>query len=60
MSSNSRCVICWREKTLTRFTAAAAVAGIAAGGASLIAADALSRGYADEMRDKILTNSAHI
>ncbi len=49
-----------RKKTLTRFTAAAAVAGIAAGVASLIAADALARGFADEMRDKILANSAHI
>jgi len=49
-----------RRKSLARFTAFAAVAGIAAGVASLIAAQALARGFADEMRDKILANTAHV
>jgi lipoprotein-releasing system permease protein len=49
-----------RRKSLARFTSAVAVAGIAAGVASLIIANALARGFADEMRDKILTNTAHI
>ncbi len=49
-----------KKKSLARFTAAAAVVGIAAGVASLIAADALARGFAEEMRDKILANSGHI
>lgn len=49
-----------RKRTLTRFTAAVAVAGIAAGVAALTFADALARGFADELRDKILANSPHI
>jgi lipoprotein-releasing system permease protein len=49
-----------KKKSLARFTSFAAVAGIAAGVASLIFAQALSRGFSDEMRDKILANSAHV
>lgn len=49
-----------RKRSLARFTAVVAVVGIAAGVASLIVADALARGFADEMRDKILANSAHV
>jgi lipoprotein-releasing system permease protein len=49
-----------RRKSLARFTAFAAVLGIAAGVAALIAAQAMARGFADEMRDKILANTAHI
>jgi lipoprotein-releasing system permease protein len=49
-----------RRKSLARFTAAIAVAGIASGVAALIVAQALSRGFAGEMRDKILANTAHI
>ncbi len=49
-----------RRKNLARFTAIVAVAGIAAGVAALILAQALSNGFADEMRDKILTNTAHV
>lgn len=49
-----------RRKSLARFTAFAAVVGIAAGVAALIAAQAMARGFADEMRDKILANTAHI
>ncbi len=45
---------------LVKFTAAVAVVGIAAGVAALIVADSLTRGFADEMRDKILGNTAHI
>lgn len=37
-----------------------AVAGIAAGVAALIVAQSLSRGFAAEMREKILANTAHI
>ena len=49
-----------RRKSLARFTSLAAVVGIAAGVASLIIAQALARGFDDEMRDKILANTAHI
>jgi lipoprotein-releasing system permease protein len=49
-----------RRKSLTRFTSIAAVVGIAFGVASLIIAQALARGFQDEMRDKILVNTAHI
>jgi lipoprotein-releasing system permease protein len=49
-----------RRKSLARFTSIVAVVGIAAGVASLIFAQALSNGFADEMRDKILANTTHI
>ena len=49
-----------RRKSLARFTAFVAVVGIAAGVASLIIAQALAKGFSDEMRDKILANTAHI
>ena len=49
-----------RRKSLARFTSVVAVLGIAAGVASLIVAQALARGFADEMRDKILANTAHV
>jgi lipoprotein-releasing system permease protein len=49
-----------RRKTLARFTSVVAIVGIAAGVASLIIAQALARGFADEMRDKILANTAHV
>ena len=49
-----------RRRSLARFTSVVAVLGIAAGVASLIIAQALARGFADEMRDKILANTAHI
>lgn len=49
-----------RRKSLARFTSFVAIIGIAAGVASLILAQALARGFADEMRDKILANTAHI
>lgn len=49
-----------RRKTLARFTSLAAVVGIAAGVASLILANALARGFSDEMQDKILANTAHV
>lgn len=49
-----------RRKNLARFTSVAAVAGIAVGVASLIVAQALARGFQDEMRDKILANTPHI
>ena len=49
-----------RRKSLARFTSLIAVIGIAAGVASLIIANALSNGFSGEMRDKILTNTAHI
>lgn len=49
-----------RRKSLARFTAVLAVAGIASGVASLIVAQALSSGFADEMQDKILANTAHV
>jgi len=49
-----------RRKSLARFTSFVAIVGIAAGVASLIIAQALAKGFADEMRDKILANTAHI
>lgn len=49
-----------RRKSLARFTAFVAVIGIASGVASLIIAQALANGFSDEMRDKILANTAHI
>jgi lipoprotein-releasing system permease protein len=49
-----------RRKSLARFTSIVAVVGIAAGVASLIIAQSLARGFADEMRDKILANTSHI
>ena len=49
-----------RRKSLARFTASVAVVGIAAGVASLIIAQSLARGFAGEMREKILANTAHI
>ncbi|MDQ2747048.1 MAG: ABC transporter permease, partial [Acidobacteriota bacterium] len=49
-----------RRKSLVRFTAMVAVIGIAAGVAALILANALAKGFADEMQDKILANTAHI
>jgi lipoprotein-releasing system permease protein len=49
-----------RRKSLARFTSIVAVVGIAVGVASLIIAQALARGFQDEMRDKILSNTAHI
>ena len=48
------------RKSLARFTTIAAIVGIAAGVASLIIAQALANGFSDEMRDKILANTAHI
>lgn len=49
-----------RRKSLARFTAVVAVVGIAAGVAALILANALAKGFADEMQNKILANTAHI
>jgi lipoprotein-releasing system permease protein len=49
-----------RRKSLARFTAIAAIVGIAAGVASLIVAQALARGFADEMQDKILAHTPHV
>ena len=49
-----------RRKSLARFTSLAAIVGIAAGVASLILAQALARGFSDEMQNKILANTAHI
>ncbi|MGI8787891.1 MAG: ABC transporter permease, partial [Pyrinomonadaceae bacterium] len=49
-----------RRKSLARFTSLVAVVGIAAGVASLILASSLARGFADEMQNKILANTAHI
>ncbi|HEX8844030.1 MAG TPA: ABC transporter permease [Pyrinomonadaceae bacterium] len=49
-----------RSRRLTRVTALAAVLGIAFGVAALITALALSNGFNDEMRDKILKGTAHV
>lgn len=49
-----------RRRPLARVTALAAIVGIAFGVAALIVALALSNGFRDEMRDKILRGTAHI
>jgi lipoprotein-releasing system permease protein len=49
-----------RRRPLARVTALAAIVGIAFGVAALIVALALSNGFRDEMRDKILKGTAHI
>lgn len=49
-----------RRRRLARVTALAAITGIAFGVAALIVALALSNGFRDEMRDKILKGTAHI
>lgn len=49
-----------RRKSLARFTAFVATLGIAAGVAALILANALAAGFAGEMQNKILANTAHI
>jgi lipoprotein-releasing system permease protein len=49
-----------KRKSLTRFTAIVAIIGIAGGVAALILAQAVSRGFHDEMQEKILANTAHI
>lgn len=49
-----------RRQRLARVTALFAVAGIAFGVAALIVALALSNGFRDEMRDKILSSTAHV
>lgn len=49
-----------RPRRLARVTALAAIIGIACGVAALIVALALSNGFRDEMRDKILRGTAHL
>ncbi|HKS29668.1 MAG TPA: ABC transporter permease [Pyrinomonadaceae bacterium] len=49
-----------RRQRLARVTALFAVAGIAFGVAAFIVALSLSNGFRDEMRDKILSSTAHI
>ena len=47
-------------RRVAKWTAAAAVAGIACGVAALIVALALANGFRDELRDKILAGTAHV
>lgn len=49
-----------RKRSLVKFTSAAAIAGLIAGVASLIIAQALARGFQMEMQEKLLANTAHI
>ena len=49
-----------RRRSLVKFTSAVAVAGLIAGVASLIIAQALASGFQSEMRDKLLANTPHI
>ena len=49
-----------RRRSLVKFTSAVAVAGLVAGVASLIIAQALARGFQTEMRDKLLANTPHV
>lgn len=48
------------KRRMARVTAAAAILGITMGVAALIVAFALSNGFRDEMRDKILSGTAHL
>lgn len=49
-----------RKRRLARATSVAAILGIAMGVAALIVAFALSNGFRDEMREKILAGTAHL
>ena len=49
-----------RKRRLARATSVAAILGIAMGVAALIVAFALSNGFRDEMRTKILEGTAHL
>ena len=49
-----------RGRRVAKWTALAAVAGIACGVAALIVALALANGFRDELRDKILSGTAHV
>lgn len=49
-----------RRRGLVRFTASIAVIGIAAGVASLMAVLAVSNGFRNELRDRLLSGSPHI
>ena len=49
-----------QKRRLARVTSLIAVIGIAVGVAALIVALALSNGFRDEMRDKILRGTAHL
>src|SRR5215510_11667851 len=49
-----------RKRRLARATSLAAILGICMGVAALIVAFALSNGFRDEMRDKILQGTAHL
>ena len=49
-----------RGRRVARWTACAAVVGIACGVAALVAATALANGFRDELRDKILRGTAHV
>lgn len=49
-----------RRRLLARVTAVLAVLGVACGVGSLIVAMALANGFKDEMRNKILSGTAHI
>src|SRR6185436_13040218 len=49
-----------QKRRLARVTSLIAVVGIAVGLAALIVALALANGFRDEMRDKILRNTAHL
>jgi lipoprotein-releasing system permease protein len=49
-----------RGRRVARWTALAAVAGIACGVAALVAATALANGFRDELRDKILRGTSHV
>jgi lipoprotein-releasing system permease protein len=49
-----------RGRRVARWTALAALVGIACGVAALVAALALADGFRDELRDKILRGTAHV
>ncbi|HYH86303.1 MAG TPA: ABC transporter permease [Pyrinomonadaceae bacterium] len=49
-----------RGRRVARWTAVAAVVGIACGVAAMVVAVALANGFRDELRDKILRGTAHV
>ncbi|HEX8188644.1 MAG TPA: hypothetical protein VF586_09845, partial [Pyrinomonadaceae bacterium] len=49
-----------RGRRVARWTAGAAVVGIACGVAALVVATALANGFRDELQDKILRGTAHV
>jgi lipoprotein-releasing system permease protein len=49
-----------RRRSIARFTAYVAVAGITAGVGAMIVAQALAKGFEEQVKERILSNTAHV